>query len=58
MSRLCSGRSPTVPKGPIVLDNGDSLPAIPAIDRDGNDVVIADLIDGAWGVVLFYRGHW
>jgi len=41
-----------------VLDNGDRLPAIAAVDLDGNRVDVADLVADSWGAVLLYRGHW
>ena len=41
-----------------MLENGTSLPAIPAKNLDGDDVALADLTAGSWSVVIFYRGHW
>ena len=41
-----------------MLANGDELPPITAKDLDGNTVTVTDLVEGSWGAVLFYRGHW
>ena len=42
----------------MMLPNGESLPSIDAKNLDGESVSIADLTEGSWSVVLFYRGHW
>ena len=41
-----------------MLTNGQSLPAIEAKTLVGEAVVLADMTDGSWSVVLLYRGHW
>ena len=34
------------------------FPDISAFDLEDNQVNIADLTAGSWGLILFYRGHW
>lgn len=41
-----------------MLSNGDPMPPIPAKDLEGNAVIVTDLTEGSWSVVLLYRGHW
>ena len=41
-----------------MLNNGDRLPAIEAVDLDGNRLDVTDLVADSWGAVLLYRGHW
>jgi len=41
-----------------MLANGEPLPPIGGTDLDGAAVDVADLTDGSWSVVLFFRGHW
>ncbi len=41
-----------------MLSNGDRLPTIAARDLDGNRVTVNEFVEGSWGAVLFYRGHW
>jgi peroxiredoxin len=40
------------------LNTGDQFPQVRAKGLDDADVILPDLLKGAWGVVLFYRGHW
>ena len=41
-----------------MLQNGSPFPPLAAKDLEGSEVVVADLLEGAWSAVLFYRGHW
>jgi len=55
---LSLGRPVMTTRGVSVLTNGEVLPAISAVDLDGNDVTVTDLTNGSWSAVLLYRGHW
>lgn len=41
-----------------MLSNGTPLPPITATDLEGTARVVAELTEGSWSAVLFYRGHW
>lgn len=40
------------------LDAGDALPSLDLKLAGGGSVRLPDEVDSAYGVVLFYRGHW
>lgn len=42
----------------MMIENGSKLPSVLTRDVDGNEVDLATVTEGTWGVVLFYRGHW
>ncbi|MDH3682535.1 MAG: peroxiredoxin family protein [Acidimicrobiia bacterium] len=42
----------------MALENGATLPEIAGIDAEGGEINVTDLVEGSWGAVLFYRGHW
>jgi len=41
-----------------VHDTGDFFPVMEFQTTAGESVVLPGDLIGAWGVVLFYRGHW
>jgi len=40
------------------LGIGDRFPAVTVTLVDGGSVDLPDGMDGAYNVILFYRGHW
>ena len=40
------------------LAAGATMPALNAVDLEGNDVDITASVAGSWAAVLLYRGHW
>lgn len=40
------------------LLTGDTMPALPAKDIDGNPVDITASVAGNWALIQFYRGDW
>lgn len=39
------------------LENGDPLPSLTAATVRGGEMTLPDDLEGDWGVVVFYRGH-
>ena len=41
-----------------ILDSGDTFPAITFNKVGGGQLSLPGDLDGHWGVLLLYRGHW
>lgn len=42
----------------MLLNSGDSFPALPLTQEGGQALTLPDALAGNFGVVLFYRGSW
>ena len=40
------------------LQNGQRFPTIEVTTLAGEVLTLPDDLEGKWGVLLFYRGHW
>ncbi|GMR12537.1 MAG: hypothetical protein BMS9Abin29_0727 [Gemmatimonadota bacterium] len=45
-------------KGTHQIMTKDRFPTITGTTTDGETVTLPHDVDGAWSVLLFYRGHW
>ena len=41
-----------------ILDSGDAFPDLTFSKVGGGQLSLPGDLDGQWGVVLLYRGHW
>lgn len=40
------------------LEKDDTLPTLTASAVEGGQMTLPDDFEGAWSVLVFYRGHW
>jgi peroxiredoxin len=53
-----SDRSGVAASGPARLEKGQRFPELTAAAASGEEMTLPGALDGAWALVVFYRGHW